>query len=191
MAQNSAGALKVAAKKIGVPIEEYVTRMANGQKWCTNCRQWHDVSHFGVDNSRHDKLTTSCSKSRNSKAMERYEPKLSVSKRGVRYAIARDGDKRQARARVNHLVYLGLLANPNSVPCTDCGHLGNDKRHEYDHYKGYAAIHHETVEVVCSTCHAARHPIGRGRVGKKAAGRLLDGREWNELPRTWAAQEAT
>lgn len=29
------------------------------------------------------------------------------------------------------------------------------------------------------------------KVGKKEAGRLLDGREWNELPRTWAAQEAT
>lgn len=25
------------------------------------------------------------------------------------------------------------------------------------------------------------------RIGKKAAGRLLDGREWNELPKYWPA----
>lgn len=71
---------------------------------------------------------------------------------------ARDGDGRQARRRVNYLVETGLLAAPNTVPCADCGHVWREgeKRHEFDHYLGYAAEHHETVEVVCSSCHHRR-----------------------------------
>lgn len=51
--------------------------------------------------------------------------------------------------------------NPNSLPCVDCGHLGDDRRHEYDHHLGYEAEHHYDVQPVCSKCHAKRD-------GKKA-----------------------
>ena len=70
---------------------------------------------------------------------------------------SRDGDKKQARRRVNYLVDIGLLPDPDDVPCVDCGHLGADgPRHEYDHYLGYEAVHHEDVEPVCSSCHHER-----------------------------------
>ena len=68
----------------------------------------------------------------------------------------RNGDKKQARNRVATLIKSGLLPKASAVPCADCGHTGEDIIHEYDHYLGYSPAHHETVEAVCMTCHAAR-----------------------------------
>ena len=73
-------------------------------------------------------------------------------------APARDGDKKQARQRVNVLVRTGRWPHPNTLPCKDCGHVwtAGERRHEYDHYKGYAPQHHYDVEPVCTVCHAQR-----------------------------------
>lgn len=71
-------------------------------------------------------------------------------------APPRDGDKKQARSQVNVEVRFGRRPNPNTLPCTDCGHLGADRRHEYDHYLGYAAEHHSHVQPVCVFCHKRR-----------------------------------
>jgi hypothetical protein len=68
----------------------------------------------------------------------------------------RDGDKRQARARVNHFVEKGRLPHPSTLACVDCGHLGSDRRHEYDHHKDYDGINHLEVECVCNPCHSKR-----------------------------------
>jgi hypothetical protein len=70
----------------------------------------------------------------------------------------RDGDKRQARQRINVEVRTGKRPHPNTLPCTDCGHVWSEgeRRHEYDHHLGYAAEHHYDVQPVCTTCHAAR-----------------------------------
>lgn len=70
----------------------------------------------------------------------------------------RDGDKEQARQRINVLVRTGRLVHPNALPCTDCGHVWKrgERRHEYDHHLGYAAEHHYDVQSVCTTCHAKR-----------------------------------
>lgn len=71
---------------------------------------------------------------------------------------ARDGDKKQARQRINVEVKTGYRPHPNSLPCTDCGHVWSEgeRRHEYDHYKGYSAKNHGDVEAVCTTCHSKR-----------------------------------
>jgi len=68
----------------------------------------------------------------------------------------RDGDKRQARARVNHFVEKGRLPPPSTLACVDCGHLGSDRRHEYDHHKDYDGINHLEVECVCNPCRSKR-----------------------------------
>lgn len=70
----------------------------------------------------------------------------------------RDGDKIQARQRINVEVRTGHRAHPNTLPCVDCGHVWRrgERRHEYDHHLGYAAEHHYDVEPVCTMCHAAR-----------------------------------
>lgn len=78
-----------------------------------------------------------------------------------------DGDRKQARQRINVEVRTGRRPHPNALPCADCGHVWShgDRRHEYDHHKGYAAEHHYDVEAVCTTCHAQRS-YRRGEVPK-------------------------
>lgn len=70
----------------------------------------------------------------------------------------RDGDRKQARQRINIEVRRGDRPHPNTLACVDCGHIWQDgeRRHEYDHYLGYAAEHQYDVEPVCTTCHARR-----------------------------------
>lgn len=70
----------------------------------------------------------------------------------------RDGDKEQARQRINVEVRTGYRLHPNTLPCADCGHVWRlgERRHEYDHHRGYAAEHHYDVIAVCTTCHARR-----------------------------------
>ena len=72
--------------------------------------------------------------------------------------MSRDPNKLRARQVVNAQVRSGSRPHPNSLPCVDCGHVWKkgERRHEYDHFKGYAAKHHLDVEPVCTTCHAAR-----------------------------------
>ncbi len=64
----------------------------------------------------------------------------------------------QARQRVNVEVRSGRRPHPNTLTCTDCGHVWKpgERRHEYDHHLGYEAEHHADVEPVCTTCHARR-----------------------------------
>lgn len=154
---SAAGVEKTSAARIGVTLEEYRERVAAGGKWCGGCKAWHDRSEFAADRSRYDGLTANCREYRLRRSRERYQPRPRPLK-GRRYAAARDGDQRQARGRVNYLVDAGLIPDPNDLPCADCGHVytPEGRRHEYDHYLGYAPEHHEDVEAVCTTCHHAR-----------------------------------
>lgn len=70
----------------------------------------------------------------------------------------RDGDKKQARQRINVEVRTGRRKHPNDLPCVDCGHIWREgeRRHEYDHHLGYGADHHYDVEPVCTECHSKR-----------------------------------
>ena len=79
-------------------------------------------------------------------------------KPGPRPFAPRDGDKEQARQRINVEVRTGYRPHPNTLPCVDCGHEWSDgePRHEYDHHLGYEAEHHYDVEPVCTICHTRR-----------------------------------
>ena len=46
------GVMKVAAKRIGVTVEQYQERVAAGEKWCTACKAWWPQADFHVDRSR-------------------------------------------------------------------------------------------------------------------------------------------
>ena len=176
MAQTTDGARKVAAKRAGVTLDEYLARSQRGDKWCYACRAWHPVSQFGIDASRFDGLTSICKTARSTTSKARYQPKPGPLP-GRRYASARDEDRKQARGRVNHLMRVGKLPYPNRVPCVDCGHVWSpgDRRHEFDHHLGYDHDHHETVEIVCTVCHARREservkqPRTRDSLGRFAA----------------------
>ena len=147
-------ARRTAAARIGVTVDAYEARLRVGEKWCGGCKAWHSRDWFGEDTSRGDGLASQCKRSKNARGRSKYQPR--PRQRGRRYIPARDGDKLQARGRVNTLVNVGVLPDPNDVACVDCGHLGEGPRHEYDHHRGYAAEHHEDVQAVCSGCHHRR-----------------------------------
>jgi hypothetical protein len=159
---SAVGALKVAAHRTGFSVEQYQANVAAGLKWCMRCKAWHLRTEFGRDRSRTDGLSSKCIKSRSEDARSRYVRRPGP-KPGRRYVAPRVGDAKQARARVNYLVRMGILPRPNALPCTDCGHIWRpySRRHEYDHYRGYAPEHHEHVQPVCTTCHHRREDVRR------------------------------
>lgn len=154
---SAAGALRTASVRVGLSTTEYLDRLNAGLRWCFRDQDWELTSSFGKDRSRSDGLARSCRRSLAAVRRARYQPK-SAPARGRRFVPARHGDQQQARRRVNYLVDVGVLPDPNAVPCVDCGHVWavGERRHEYDHHLGYTAEHHEDVEPVCTTCHHRR-----------------------------------
>src|SRR5208337_5015918 len=108
MAQTIIGARKIAAKKVGITVAQYAAKQAKGMKWCVLCRSWHAVSMFGEDSSRRAGLVPSCKESKNQRIRARYQKKVRAP-RGGRMTPPRDGDKKQARHRVNYFISAGLI----------------------------------------------------------------------------------
>lgn len=133
--------MKVAAKRVGLSLDEYQRQIGRGLKWCTGCKEWHAVNAFSVDRSRGDGRRARCLDS------ERGKPRA-----------ARDPIHERARKRVAYLIRRGILPHPNTQPCADCGHVwvAGERRHEHDHHRGYEPPHDVSVEVVCTLCHADR-----------------------------------
>lgn len=80
-----------------------------------------------------------------------------------------------------HLVVWCAAGNPRPDSDSIIHHRNNDK----------ADNRLENLQLMTRSEHNAHHNIERGRdpktgrfIGKKRAGRLLDGREWNEFPET-------
>jgi hypothetical protein len=154
MSGNARGALVAAARRIGEAPADYAQRIVHDEKWCTGCRAWHPIDAFGQDASRPDGRAVICPSARGRHYRKTYI-RRGQPRRGW-LVPARDGDKLQARRRINYLVESGQRPHPNDLPCIDCSHIGQDRRHEYDHFEGYSAEHQLDVEPVCSRCHAAR-----------------------------------
>ena len=125
-------------------------------KACSACGQDKPLEAFHADRSHPDGRASVCRNCKNGAARARYQPKGPPERYGPAPAPGRDGDKLQARHRVNRAVDAGDLPDPNSLACADCGHLGNNRRHEYDHHQGYEAAHHLDVQAVCTRCHHRR-----------------------------------
>lgn len=157
VAQTKDGAAKIRASMFGITVEELAVR-EKSEKHCMICRRWRDRSEFGADPSRHDGIASACRPCRRAKNIERHVSQSRGLPKGPTAYAPRDGDKLQARATVNRLVKRGRLAHPNTLPCFDCGHVWKvgDKRHEYDHFRGYGPSHHIDVQSVCAKCHHGR-----------------------------------
>ena len=131
-------------------------------KRCSRCSETKRRTRFAADRSRPDGLTYWCADCRNARSRAAYAPKGRPTRRGW-LAPTRDGDKLQARRRINYLVERGDLPRPEDEPCFDCADelLSDGGRHEYDHYLGYSAAHQLDVEPVCQRCHRAREEARR------------------------------
>lgn len=129
-------------------------------KWCTACKVDHPTAAFGLDRSRGGGLAASCLSSRRVKVK-----KLQIGRPGRRgwQAPTRDGDRKQARRRINYLVEQELIPHPNDLPCLDCADevFSGRYRHEYDHANGYDGENQLYVEPVCSRCHRNREDARR------------------------------
>ena len=157
MAQTSLGAAKINAARIGIPLTAYLAHQAKGLKWCVGCKRWQQIAAFGVDATRGDGRAPYCRTSLSARRQELYIPKPRL-RFGPVAKPGRAGDKVQARQRINAEVKNGRRPHPNSLPCADCGHVWSrgGRRHEYDHYLGYAPEHQLDVEPACSKCHKNR-----------------------------------
>lgn len=158
MVQTKAGVIKLSANRLGISVEEYTKFVELGLKSCFRCKQWLSKDLFLSDKSRYDGKNPSCRQCKNAYYRSKHKgiPQELRQPMGPEPHPNRDGDKKQARMRVNLHVKAGRLPRPNNLACVDCGHFGSDKRHEYDHYQGYAAENHLKVQCVCTSCHAQR-----------------------------------
>jgi hypothetical protein len=158
MPGTTEGGRKCHAAAIGISYADYTAHLDAGERWCRGCAEWHPAGAFAGDRSRVDGVTSACREWRNKWARQHYTLKGPPDRYGPPPAAQRDDDRRQARGRVNNLVDHGKLPDPNTLPCTDCGHIWRpgERRHEYDHYHGYGNGHHEDVQAVCTRCHAKR-----------------------------------
>lgn len=138
------GVEKVAARRIGLTLEAYRAKVASGLKWCTGCKEWHPRSEFVRDRSRGDGLRAHCLKRDRARPRGRRAP-----------------EREEARRVVAVAVRYRRLPHPSRMACHDCGHTGEDRRHEYDHYLGYAEAHRLDVQAVCTLCHADREKARR------------------------------
>jgi hypothetical protein len=150
-----------AAKRIGISESEYVRQLSSGKKWCTACRDWHPRDQFGKDASRGDGLASKCLASK--RCVTKRAAPTARKKRGWMAAV-RDGDKKQARRRINYLVETKAIPHPDDLPCVDCLDeiFLNTYRHEYDHARGYDGENQFYVEPVCSRCHHNREQARHG-----------------------------
>ena len=60
---SKAGVIKIAAQRIGLSLEEYMTHIDAGEKWCHKGRHWAKITTFGIDKSRgdgHDAICQNC-----------------------------------------------------------------------------------------------------------------------------------
>src|SRR5437867_717404 len=96
-------------------------------KVCRGCSEGKPLAAFSPTKAR-------CKDCRNVGHRRAYVPKARPLRSGPPPDEPRDGDKKQARKRVNQMVLWGRLPRPSDVPCFDCGHRGLDRRHEYDHF---------------------------------------------------------
>ena len=169
MAQTREGAIKTVAKKAGISARSFKLRLARGQKWCYKCRTFRVHKWVCRDACRYDGLSSVCKLCGREIRKQRYVPKPGPRKYGPDPKPGRDGDKFQARQRINVLVRTKRLPHPNSLPCHDCWHvwLEGERRHEYDHHLGYAAENHYKVQSTCTICHYQRG-LKRGEYTKRA-----------------------
>lgn len=135
-----------------------------GTRACGKCFRDLSLDEFPIDRSRPLGRGYVCKECRNASSRSGYVKKGLPGKRGWIVPI-RDGDKKQARRRVNYLVEQGIIPHPEDLPCFDCGDMVfvEPHRHEYDHALGYDGENQLYVEPVCSKCHHNREEVRRGK----------------------------
>ena len=82
MSGDKDGAIKTAAKRLRLSEEEYRRLIAEGNKWCIGCSEWHKRDAFGGDSSRTDGLASKCRESTKRISKASYVPKEKIERTG-------------------------------------------------------------------------------------------------------------
>lgn len=144
---SALGAMKVAASRRGMTLDQYKLTLASGQKWCSRGKHWRELRAFNEDRTRGDGLSVLCG------------PCRVEYKRQARKA---DREKARARSRLSSKKIRGTMPRASALRCTDCGEPASD----YDHHNGYSKEHALDVQPVCRPCHVKRG-IARGELGRR------------------------
>jgi hypothetical protein len=156
MAQTQEGAIKIAAGKIGITVNEYKKLISKGLKWCFACRTWKKHKEFHKNPARKDGLGGQCGKCQNQYSRNHYIPvPENQKKHGPLPAPEREGDASQARHRINVLIRTGKIKKASELPCQKCGNIykKGESRHEYHHAEGYSIGKHLIIIPLCMKCH--------------------------------------
>ena len=51
---SKTGVLKIAAKRLGISLEEYIIHINTGEKWCHKGKHWQLLAEFALDRTRGD-----------------------------------------------------------------------------------------------------------------------------------------
>ena len=177
------GVIKIAAQRIGKTLDIYSSQISSGLKWCWKCREWHPKTEFVSDRTRGDGLAAVCRNACSTGRPRGWQGRRPINpvtgRPGPAPNAPRDQDKKQARHLINMEVQGGRRPHPNALPCADCGHIWRpgERRHEYDHYKGYAAENHCEVQPVCTLCHHRRAREERMHARKRDAMGRFNGQD--------------
>ncbi len=57
---SKSGVTKIAAKRLGLSLEDYTAKLAAGLKWCFRCKSWKSVGDFGTDRTRGSGKASRC-----------------------------------------------------------------------------------------------------------------------------------
>ena len=60
MAMTIEGAIKIAAKRLGLTVRQYKGNIQRGLLWCVGCQRWHSMRRFGSHKSRSSGHAQSC-----------------------------------------------------------------------------------------------------------------------------------
>jgi hypothetical protein len=142
MGVTKQGAQKIAAKRIGLPFDEYLKKLNNGLKWCYKCRVWKLQVVFDIDKSRGDGLASACVDCRRVKVRMRHK-----------VFPATQQEKTIAIEAVRTAIRRKRLIAPKYLPCLDCG----KQARVYHHHLGYARAHVLDIHALCYSCHKYRH----------------------------------
>ena len=136
------GVLKVAAKRLGLSLEQYQKNIDNGLKWCTVCKQWRPQELFGIDKYRGSGLRAPCFTC--SRVHQRKQRRCLAPSKNI---------QQKAAYTVNRAIKKGYLADPKSLPCINCGNQAEN----YHHHLGYDRNHWLDVQALCKKCHVRAH----------------------------------
>lgn len=65
---SSAGAVKIAARKIGISPEAYQRHLDAGELWCCGCRAFHAANEFAINANRSTGRDERCRKARSAQS---------------------------------------------------------------------------------------------------------------------------